>query len=109
MHKNVYELLTIAEIAARYNVSESTAMRRMRGIDPAATVDGYQGRRVAAYSLPSVRRAFAAAAVPKIVTSVRTAYIELIAYNLRTHEAQHVGTVDAVGLEQVGKLAKAMK
>ncbi len=53
---------TIAEIAGQKSVSETTALRRMRGVDPAVMVDGYNGRRVRAYSKEQVQAAFPKAA-----------------------------------------------
>jgi predicted transcriptional regulator len=49
---------TVAEIAKQQGKSESTVLRALRGVEPADYKDGYNGRKVAAYSKEQIAAAF---------------------------------------------------
>jgi|WetSurMetagenome_2_1015567.scaffolds.fasta_scaffold613887_2 hypothetical protein len=49
---------TVAEIAEQKGKSASTVLRAIRGLEPAAYKDGYNGRKVAAYSKEQIAAAF---------------------------------------------------
>lgn len=51
-------LLTVAEIALRKGVSESTVRRALKGVPIAGTVDGYNGRFVGGYSKEQIAAAW---------------------------------------------------
>jgi predicted transcriptional regulator len=49
---------TVAEIAKQQGKSESMVLRALRGVEPACYEDGYNGRKVAAYSKEQIATAF---------------------------------------------------